>query len=193
MTRLGRPYGLVPVGAVVNGPQRAAETAEDIGFPVAMKVADPEVVHKTDRGLVRVGMASADEVAATVRAFEQEVGRDGVPVLVQPVVDGVEIALGVARDPSFGPLVMVAAGESPRTCSTTVPSCSLRSPGRTGPRHPVPADLASARRLPGADPVDVGVAGAPPGLVGGPGRRRARDRRARPEPGHGPTGRDCVG
>ena len=110
VTRLGRPYGLVPVGAVVDSPQRAAEAAEDVGFPVAMKVADPEVVHKTDRGLVRVGLTSAAQVAATARAFEQEVGRDGVPVLIQPVVDGVEIALGVARDPSFGPLVMVAAG-----------------------------------------------------------------------------------
>ena len=110
VTRLGGPYGIVPLGAVVDSPQRASEEAEQMGFPVAMKVADPEVVHKTDRGLVRVGLRSAAEVLTTAQAFEREVGREGVPVLVQPVLDGVEVALGVARDPKFGPQVMVAAG-----------------------------------------------------------------------------------
>ena len=103
------PYNLAPTGAVVHDPLRAAEVAAELGFPIAVKVADPDVVHKTDRGLVRVGLGSAPEVLAAVRAFEEELGRD-VPTLVQPVVSGVEIALGITRDPQFGPLVMVAAG-----------------------------------------------------------------------------------
>jgi acyl-CoA synthetase (NDP forming) len=104
------PYGLSTVGVVAEDPQEAADIAVGLGFPVAMKVADPNVVHKIDRGLVRVGLVSAAEVMATARAFADELGPHQVPVLVQPTVDGVEIALGVTRDPSFGPLVMVAAG-----------------------------------------------------------------------------------
>ena len=104
------PYGLTPVGRSVTGAEAAARAATDLGFPVVVKVAEPGIVHKTDRGLVRVGLTSYDAVVAAVREFGREVGQDAVPVLVQPVVSGVELALGVVRDPSFGPLVMIAAG-----------------------------------------------------------------------------------
>lgn len=104
------PFGLAPVGDLATNPLAAADAAARIGFPVAVKVADETVVHKTDRGLVRVGLRSTAEVLATVRAFGLELHRDDVPVLVQPVVTGVELALGLVRDPGFGPLVMVAAG-----------------------------------------------------------------------------------
>jgi acyl-CoA synthetase (NDP forming) len=103
-------YGLAPAGVLARDPLAASQAAEQIGFPVAVKVADRTVVHKTDRGLVRVGLKSAAEVMSAVRAFEDELGHGDVPVLVQPVVGGVEVALGVVRDPGFGPLVMVAAG-----------------------------------------------------------------------------------
>jgi acyl-CoA synthetase (NDP forming)/GNAT superfamily N-acetyltransferase len=104
------PYALKPVGELASNPLAAAGAAATIGFPVVVKVADERVVHKTDRGLVRVGLQSAPEVIAVVRAFGKELGREDVPVLVQPVVEGVEIALGIVRDPGFGALVMVAAG-----------------------------------------------------------------------------------
>ena len=109
-TRLLETYGLTPAGGIAANPLEASELASTLGFPVAVKVADRDIVHKTDRGLVRVGLESAAEVIAATRAFEHELGRADVPVLVQPVVSGVEIALGVVRDPGFGPLVMVAAG-----------------------------------------------------------------------------------
>ncbi|MEO5654079.1 MAG: GNAT family N-acetyltransferase [Marmoricola sp.] len=104
------PYGLIPVGRSVLGPEEAGRAASEVGFPVVVKVAEPGIVHKTDRGLVRVGLTSHDEVVAAVREFGVELGQDSVPVLVQPLVSGVELALGVVRDPGFGPLVMVAAG-----------------------------------------------------------------------------------
>ena len=110
VTDLLTPYGLVPVGALVHSPLAASAAAARTGFPVAVKVADQHVVHKTDRGLVRVGLQSGMEVLNAVRAFEEELGHDEVPVLVQPVVSGVEVALGVVRDAGFGPMVMVAAG-----------------------------------------------------------------------------------
>jgi len=109
-TRLLVPYELTPVGGVAEDPLQASQLADKFGFPVAVKVADRNIVHKTDRGLVRVGLESAGEVVAATRAFARELGREDVPVIIQPVVDGVEVALGVVRDPGFGPLVMVAAG-----------------------------------------------------------------------------------
>jgi acyl-CoA synthetase (NDP forming) len=110
MTGLLGPFGLVPVGRVAEGPLEASRLATEIGFPVAVKVADTQVVHKTDRGLVRVGLTAPTDVAAAVRGFAHELGHEDVRVLVQPVVAGVEMALGVVREPRLGPLVMVAAG-----------------------------------------------------------------------------------
>jgi acyl-CoA synthetase (NDP forming) len=104
------PYGMQPVGQVMDTPMRAAAAAEAVGYPVAVKVADPQVVHKSDRGLVRVDLNTPSEVCEAVAAFECELSTRKVPVLVQPMLSGVEIALGLLRDPTFGPLVMVAAG-----------------------------------------------------------------------------------
>lgn len=103
-------YGLAPVGVLVHGPAAAAAAATSLGFPVVVKVADGEVVHRTERGLVRAGLGEASAVTRAVTSFERELGRSGVPVLVQPLARGLELAVGLVRDPSFGPLVMVGAG-----------------------------------------------------------------------------------
>lgn len=108
--RLLESYGLQAAGGVAHGAVTVAGLAESIGFPVVVKVADGDVVHRTERGLVRVGLGSVDAVKKAVTSFERELGRVDVPVLVQPVVSGVELAVGVVRDPSVGPLVMVGAG-----------------------------------------------------------------------------------
>jgi acyl-CoA synthetase (NDP forming) len=104
------PYDVHPSGVVAVGPVAATAAAAEIGLPVAIKVADPTIVHKSDRGLVRIGVATLDAVSTAVEAFVAETGDPEVPVLVQPMATGVEVALGVVRDPGLGPLVMVAAG-----------------------------------------------------------------------------------
>ena len=104
------PYDVHPSGVVVVGPAAAAAAAAQVGLPVAVKVADPTIVHKSERGLVRVRVGTLDAVSAAVEAFVAETGDPQVPVLVQPMADGVEVALGLVRDPRLGPLVMVAAG-----------------------------------------------------------------------------------
>jgi acyl-CoA synthetase (NDP forming) len=102
-------YGVHALGETAVGAEAAVEAAQRLGYPVAMKVADPELVHKTDRGLVRIGVSGDLQVAAAVADFAAELGYVP-PVLVQPMATGVEVALGVVRDPALGPLVMVAAG-----------------------------------------------------------------------------------
>jgi hypothetical protein len=102
-------YGLGPEGVTVRGGDEAAAVASRLGYPVAVKVAVPDVAHRSERGLVRTGLPDAESVTAAVTAFEAVL--DGpVDVLVQPMLPGVEMALGLVRDPTFGPLVMVAAG-----------------------------------------------------------------------------------
>ncbi|GAA1148324.1 GNAT family N-acetyltransferase [Nocardioides aquiterrae] len=102
-------HDLAPVGAVARGADAVVEAARATGYPVVLKVAAGAVVHRTERALVRVGVSDDDAVHEVVREFEAAVA-DGVPVLVQPVATGIEVALGLVRDPVLGPLAMVAAG-----------------------------------------------------------------------------------
>jgi hypothetical protein len=75
---------------------------------VALKTAMPGVVHKSDVGGVRLGLADAHELAA---AYEQISASLGARVLVSAMVPaGVEIAFGLVQDAAFGPFVMVAFG-----------------------------------------------------------------------------------
>jgi acyl-CoA synthetase (NDP forming) len=104
-------------GQVVVGAEQAVAAADHSGYPVVIKAADPTVVHKTDRGLVRTGLTTPSAVRQAAAAMTAELGEGPEghdALLVQPQVGagepGVELAFGVVRDPSFGPLVMVAAG-----------------------------------------------------------------------------------
>ncbi|HYJ68837.1 MAG TPA: GNAT family N-acetyltransferase [Nocardioidaceae bacterium] len=100
-----------PAGELAQSADEAAARADCVGYPVVVKAADPSVVHRTDRGLVRVGLRTADDVREAYAHLATAIGDDRTPVLVQrQVTDGVEIAVGAVRDPTFGPLVMVAAG-----------------------------------------------------------------------------------
>jgi len=77
--------------------------AAAVAFPVVVKIA--EAAHRTELDGVRLGLVSPDEV----RAAAGELLEQG-PVLVQPQLRGVEVAVGALRDPVFGPVVMVGLG-----------------------------------------------------------------------------------
>jgi acyl-CoA synthetase (NDP forming) len=100
----------VPVVAAEEaaGLDAAVAAAGRVGWPVALKTAAPGVRHKSAVGGVRLGLAGPEAVAA---AYADLAGRLGPLVVVAGMAAaGVELALGVVRDPQFGPLVMVAAG-----------------------------------------------------------------------------------
>ncbi|MEZ5650875.1 MAG: acetate--CoA ligase family protein [Burkholderiaceae bacterium] len=94
----------------------AAHVARELGGPLAMKILSPDIQHKTDIGGVMLGVAGPE---AAVEAFEHivgtvslnapEAGIDGV-VMSRMVSGGVELIVGVSRDPLFGPMVMVGLG-----------------------------------------------------------------------------------
>ncbi len=87
---------------------QAVAAAGRLGWPVVAKAAHPSLVHKSDVGGVRLGLADEPALRAAVASLLAHV--DGAQVLVQPQVDGVPLAVGGLRDAQFGPLVMVASG-----------------------------------------------------------------------------------
>jgi acetate---CoA ligase (ADP-forming) len=102
--------------AVVTSAAAAARTASSYGYPVVMKIASADFPHKSDAGLVRLGVATPaeakktfDEIMAKARKANPRAQLDGV--LVQEMVtDGTECIVGVTRDAALGPAVMVGLG-----------------------------------------------------------------------------------
>jgi acyl-CoA synthetase (NDP forming) len=105
--RLLADYGIPTVAAMAAGSEdEAVAAAERTGWPVALKTA--EAAHKSDVDGVRLGIADAEDLRKAYRDVAARLGpRVTVAAMAPP---GVELALGLARDPQFGPLVMVAAG-----------------------------------------------------------------------------------
>jgi acyl-CoA synthetase (NDP forming) len=100
-------YGVPAVAAVpALSASEAVSAAQDIGWPVALKATG--VAHKTEAGGVRLGLGSPDEVEEVYADIASRLGPNVVVTTMAPA--GMELALGVVRDPQFGPLVLVAAG-----------------------------------------------------------------------------------
>ncbi len=112
-----RAYG-IPVleSRIVSSAEAAVAAAEELGYPVVMKIESPDVVHKTDVGGVVVDLRDAEEVRVEYDAMVNRV-RTAVPdadirgVLLQPFVrGGRETIVGGTTDPTFGPLLMFGLG-----------------------------------------------------------------------------------
>jgi acetyl coenzyme A synthetase (ADP forming)-like protein len=115
VARLLACYGLpVAEWRLAGSPEEAAAAAAALGGPVALKAVAPGLVHKTEAGAVRLGLAGADQVRAAADDMVEAVAAQGYPVeefLVQRMVgDGVELLVGVVHDASFGPVVACGAG-----------------------------------------------------------------------------------
>jgi len=98
---------------LVAGPQEAVAAAEELGFPVVAKLCGDHIAHKTERGLVRLGLQDGDAVAAATTEL-LAAGRpdDAVTgVLVAPMLAGSrEFIAGLATDPQFGRTVLLGVG-----------------------------------------------------------------------------------
>ena len=99
----------MPRQAVAATAADAAGKAKEIGFPVALKLIAPEIVHKTESGAVVLGLRSEEEVEARGRELLAKTA--GKPaLLVQEMVQGTEVLLGARTDPQYGPFLMVGLG-----------------------------------------------------------------------------------
>jgi acyl-CoA synthetase (NDP forming) len=108
-------YGLATAESrLADSPEAAADAAEELGGPVALKAVAPTLVHKTEASGVRLGLEGAGQVRAAAEEMAAAVAAAGHVVerfLVQRMVaGGVELLVGVVHDASFGPVVACGAG-----------------------------------------------------------------------------------
>lgn len=93
---------------LVESAAEAESAARDLGLPVVLKTAMPGILHKSDVGGVKLGLADFPAVRA---AYEELAGRLGPRMLLAPMATGdLELSFGAKLDPQFGPVVMVGAG-----------------------------------------------------------------------------------
>src|ERR671923_2768574 len=110
-------YGIeVPGEGLATSAEEAVGIAEDIGFPVVLKIVSPDILHKTEAGGVLVGLATADDVSSgydtilgNARAHDADAEITGVQVQ-QMLGEGQEVLIGAVTDPSFGPVVTFGIG-----------------------------------------------------------------------------------
>jgi len=106
-------YGVPTAREVlVTTAREATVAARRIGYPVALKVCAPEVSHKTERGLLAVGLGGEAELRRAFTTLRARAGADfDGEFLVQEMVEGRrELMIGMVRDPQFGPCVMFGLG-----------------------------------------------------------------------------------
>jgi acetyltransferase len=110
-------YGFVtPKGSIATTAEQAANIAQQLGYPVVLKIWSPDILHKSDAGGVKLGLNSAQEVMdafdlMTYRIPAKLPDADILGVLVQEMCrSGREVILGMHRDPRFGPLMMFGMG-----------------------------------------------------------------------------------
>ncbi len=112
-----RKYGFIaPQGGIATTADDAAALAARLGFPLVLKIVSSDILHKTDVGGVQLGCSSQEEVRTAfsrivenVRAKAPEARIEGVSV-EEMVREGVEVIVGLIRDPQFGPALMFGLG-----------------------------------------------------------------------------------
>lgn len=116
-TGLMKEYGIPVVETrYAESSSEAAEAANDIGFPVVIKLRSSTITHKTDVGGIVLNIqdkAEAEQAFTTIRTRLDKAGHiaDFEGVVVQPMLKGgQEVVVGMSNDPVFGPLVMVGMG-----------------------------------------------------------------------------------
>jgi 4-hydroxybutyryl-CoA synthetase (ADP-forming) len=112
-----RAYGFpLPQSILATTEDEAVNTAKKIGFPVVMKIASPQIIHKSDAGGVKVGVSSEqgvrdafNQIITNAKKYNKDATIKGI--LVQEMVKGgKELIIGSKLEPGFGPVIMLGMG-----------------------------------------------------------------------------------
>lgn len=111
-------YGIPTTPTVIAASaEEAVKAAEQMGYPVVLKLHSETITHKTDVGGVKLNLQNAEEVAAAFRAIQTSVSEKAgaehfLGCTVQPMikVEGYELIVGSSIDPQFGPVLLFGSG-----------------------------------------------------------------------------------
>jgi acyl-CoA synthetase (NDP forming) len=105
-------YGVaVPEGGGARDENEAVAIARRVGFPVALKAVGPHISHKTERGLVVLGIQDEETVRTAAQSLLERAGDPDASLLVERMLHGArELMVGMKRDPLFGPVVVFGIG-----------------------------------------------------------------------------------
>ncbi|MBA3406818.1 MAG: acetate--CoA ligase family protein [Solirubrobacterales bacterium] len=106
----------VPQEGLATSADEAVSLAEEIGYPVVLKIVSPDILHKTEAKGVLVGLGTADEVSSgydeiltNAKAYKADASVTGVQVQLM-LPEGLEVLIGAIADPTFGPVVTFGLG-----------------------------------------------------------------------------------
>lgn len=110
-------YGFfIPAGRLVTSREEAVEHARRIGFPLAVKIVSPDIIHKTDIGGVRLNITTIQQVRDSYDLMMLRIGQKLPDARIEGIYlehmedHGIEVILGMTRDPQFGPMLMFGLG-----------------------------------------------------------------------------------
>lgn len=96
--------------------KEAVALSQEIGYPVAMKIVSPDIIHKSDVGGVKLGLANASQVTSAYREMLSSIKQKMPQAKIEGVAiqkmakPGVEIIIGMSKDAQFGPVIMFGLG-----------------------------------------------------------------------------------
>jgi acetyltransferase len=105
----------LPQSTLANSIDEAVRFGSQAGYPLAMKISSPDILHKSDVGGVRIGLENATEVEDAYELMMLRVKRkmpdaDIRGILMEEMVMGKEVIIGMKKDPQFGPMLMFGQG-----------------------------------------------------------------------------------
>ncbi len=106
----------VPEYSVASSEEESVEKAKVLGFPLVMKIISPDIIHKTDIGGVKLNIINEQQVRESYKNIIYNVQKNKPETIIKGVLlykqvpQGIEVIVGMIRDPQFGPTVMFGLG-----------------------------------------------------------------------------------
>jgi acyl-CoA synthetase (NDP forming) len=97
----------------VQNRKQAEKFAKKFGYPLVAKIDSPGLFHRFEHGAVITGINNTDELLNSIESLGRVINKEGLSdakILLQPMIEGLELIIGVNRDPLFGPVVMFGMG-----------------------------------------------------------------------------------